>query len=362
MNIALIVPGGVDRSGTHRVIPALLWLIERLASRHAVHVIALAQYEAPCSYPLLGATVHNIGRFGRIGRIASVVSHLRRLGPFDAFHAFWAAPCGLLAAATGKMLRTPSVVSLWGGEHTSLPAIGYGAQLHLRGRLQTAFALKLATRVTAPSRHRVALAARHGVTAAEVAIGVPKGYFEATALASGPPWRLLHVASLNRVKDQTMLLRAMRRIVDTEFGAHLDILGEDTLNGELQRLASTLGLNENVTFHGFKTADVTRTFFRQAHAFLLTSQSEAGPLVVLEAAAHGVPTIGTCVGHVADLAPSAAIAVPVGDADALAVATIDLLNHPARRCAIGQAARAWAKAHDADWTAQTFEAMYGARG
>jgi glycosyltransferase involved in cell wall biosynthesis len=358
MKIAMILPGGVDRSGMHRVIPALLWLIERLARRHTVHVIALVQYDEPCTYPLLGATVHNVGRTGRIGRTAKVLRLLRELGPFDVFHAFWATPCGLLASVAGKMLHTPSVVSLCGGEHTALPVIGYGSQLHLRSRAQTSLALKLASCVTAPSRHRMALAARYGVAAEEVAMGVPPDYFEEIYLAPGPPWQLLHVASLNRVKDQTTLLHAMRRIVDREPRAHLDIVGEDILNGQLQRLAATLHLNDRVTFHGFKTAEETRAFFRQAHAFLLTSQSEAGPLVVLEAAAYGVPTVGTCVGHVADLAPSAAVAVPVGDADALAAATLDLLNDPVKRRAIGQAAHDWAKAHDADWTERRFEAIY----
>jgi glycosyltransferase involved in cell wall biosynthesis len=358
MKIALILPGGVERSGTHRVIPALLWLIERLARRHTVHIIALAQYDKPCTYPLLSATVHNVGCTGRMGRITKVLRLLRELGPFDVFHAFWATPCGLLASVAGRMLHTPSVVSLWGGEHTALPAIGYGTQLHMRSRAQTALALKLASCVNAPSRHRMALAARHGVAAEEVTIGVPPDYFEDVHPALGPPWQLLHVASLNRVKDQTMLLHAMRRIADAEPRAHLDIVGEDTLNGHLQQLAATLHLNDHVTFHGFKTAEGTRAFFRQAHAFLLTSQSEAGPLVVLEAAAYGVPTVGTRVGHVADLAPSAAIAVPVGDADALASATLDLLNDPGKRHTIGQAGRDWAKAHDADWTAQRFEAIY----
>ena len=30
MKVAILTPGGVDRSGTERVIPCLLWLIERL--------------------------------------------------------------------------------------------------------------------------------------------------------------------------------------------------------------------------------------------------------------------------------------------------------------------------------------------
>jgi len=62
MRIGLVVTGGVDRSGRERVVPSLLWLIERLARRHEVHVFALHYYRDPCTYPLLGATVHDVGR------------------------------------------------------------------------------------------------------------------------------------------------------------------------------------------------------------------------------------------------------------------------------------------------------------
>ena len=41
MKVALLVPGGVDRSGTHRVIPFLLWLIERLAATNSTVVPTL---------------------------------------------------------------------------------------------------------------------------------------------------------------------------------------------------------------------------------------------------------------------------------------------------------------------------------
>ena len=36
MRIALVVPGGVDRSAEFRIIPALIALIERLAAAHEV--------------------------------------------------------------------------------------------------------------------------------------------------------------------------------------------------------------------------------------------------------------------------------------------------------------------------------------
>ena len=61
MKIALVVPGGVDASGTDRVIPAFVWLIERLARRHVVHVFAMHQSPEPANWTLFGADVHNIG-------------------------------------------------------------------------------------------------------------------------------------------------------------------------------------------------------------------------------------------------------------------------------------------------------------
>jgi glycosyltransferase involved in cell wall biosynthesis len=52
------------------------------------------------------------------------------------------------------------------------------------------------------------------------------------------------------------------------------------------------------------------------------------------------------------------VAVPPGHPTALADAIAALMADPGRRERIGAAARAWAEAHDADWTAASFEALY----
>ncbi len=79
---------------------------------------------------------------------------------------------------------------------------------------------------------------------------------------------------------------------------------------------------------------------------------------MLEAACTETMTVGTAVGHVADWDPDRAVAVPVQDPRALASAISALLRDPARRTRIAAAARRWALAHDADWTAKAFEMLY----
>jgi glycosyltransferase involved in cell wall biosynthesis len=365
VRLALVVPGGVDRSGRERVIPALLWLIERLARRHNVHVFALSQEKEPGDYALLGAHVHNLGMPSRSAWPGqALLLTKRRLfreleshGPFDLIHAFWANNPGFLASLAARRLRRPLVLSLGGGELVALGDIGYGSRLLLRERLKVWWALRSAARVTVASSPMLEVARRRGVTPDIVPLGVDREFFEERTTA-GRPLRLLHVGSLNRVKDQAMLLRAFRRVANEIPDVHLDLVGEDTLGGAVERAVAAARLETSVTLHGFLPSEKVLGFFRRADLFVLSSRHEAGPLVVLEAAACGVPTVGTAVGHVLDLAPDRAIAVPVGDDAALAEGILTLLRDEPRRRAMGEAARRWARDHDADATAAAFERIY----
>jgi hypothetical protein len=109
--------------------------------------------------------------------------------------------------------------------------------------------------------------------------------------------RLIHVASLNRVKDQHTLLRALECLALGGVDFHLDIVGEDTLTGETQRLCAELHLEQRVTFHGFLPQAELRALMARAHVCVMSSRHEAGPLAMLEAATLGVPTGAHAWGH-----------------------------------------------------------------
>lgn len=359
VRIALVVTGGVDQSGRQKVIPALLWLTERLARQHDVFVYALRYHEQPSSYPLLGATVRDLGRpAGVVRQYRALLAALRYDGPFDVVHGYWALPAGLAAAAAARRLGVPSVVTCDSGEFTAIPAIDYGLQIRWRQRAAVSAALKLASRVTVCTAYMEQLARAHGVAPVVIPLGVDTGVFVPAPPRPGPPWRLLSVASLNPVKDHRTLIDAFRLVVDRMADVYLDLAGEDTMDGAVREAVVRRALADRVTFHGVLPSADVAALYRRAHLFVLSSRHEAAGVAALEAAASCVPIAGTQVGYVADWAPERACAVPPADPQALADAIVGLLADAEARRRMASSAHEWAVAHDADWTAREFIRLY----
>jgi glycosyltransferase involved in cell wall biosynthesis len=357
----MIVPGGVDRTGTERVIPVLLWLIERLARETELHVFALRQEPRPARYDLLGAHIHNIGARPRRARTIAAIVAEHSHAPFDVLHAVWAAPPGAIAAVAGALLRRPVLLGLTGGDLASVPDIRYGVLHTRRGRVWLRLALAGATRITVPSLAMQAAARARGIEAQCVQLGVALDRWPPMAVRPRAPHeraRLLHVASLNRVKDQRTLLLAVKQLTQAGLDFTLDIVGVDTLDGEMQTLAAGLSIDERVTFHGFLTQTALRPFFERAHLLVISSRHEADPIVTLEAAVAGVPTVGTAVGHIADWNGVASVAVPVADPAALSRAILELLADEPRRQRIAAAAQSRACTFNADWSAHQVGQIY----
>jgi glycosyltransferase involved in cell wall biosynthesis len=367
MKIGLIVPGGVDRSGRIFVIPVLLALIERLASRHEVVVVSLDPNTEPSEYELLGARVVTLGSIKARNRLSWTAVTLGKLmsalraagGGFDLLHAFWVFPQGTLAVAAGGLLRRPVVVSIGGGELVWLPTVRYGGMRTLRSRITISATLRSASAVSAPSLYVMRPATRVRPDIQWLPTGVDTTIFRGSIKRTcGAPWRLVHVAGLNEVKNQETLLRAVRQVADVCPNIVLDCIGVDALNGRVQALARDLGIADRVRFHGVLPVDEIVPFYDKAHLFVQSSLHESMGAAVLEASAAGVPTVGTNVGIVAEMAPRAAFAVPVSDPGALAKGIVELLENSQRREALALAAQNFARTYSADWTVAQFDGLY----
>jgi glycosyltransferase involved in cell wall biosynthesis len=354
LRVAIIVPEGIDRSGEYRTVPALLWLVERLAQRYEVEVFTLFQERASSEFSVAGAAVHNVGwRRYRTRALAAIVREHRRR-PFDVLHAFWAVPAGLLAVAAGRLLGRPVMLHLAGGELVSLKDIRYGGRCTLKGRLAVKLAMAGASLNTAASGPMIRSAEALGFRAEPLVLGVDlkRWPVRKPRPRNGSRARLVHVGSLSPVKDQTTLLRALALLRARGAAFELDVVGADTMGGAVQRLAKELGLADCVRFWDYVRNRQLRPLVQRADLLVLSSRHEAGPVVLLEAAVSGVPTVGTRVGHLADLAPEAAVAVPVRDHEALAQAIGALLANDRERMRVAEAAQEWAVDHDADRTAR----------
>jgi glycosyltransferase involved in cell wall biosynthesis len=106
----------------------------------------------------------------------------------------------------------------------------------------------------------------------------------------------------------------------------------------LKKLSDELGIRQRVRFLGAVSHLDLPAYYQQAAINILCSRHEGLGMVTLEAAACGIPTVGTAVGLLPDHA-ELGISVPVGDAVVLANAINRLLTDRERRLSLGQAAR-----------------------
>jgi glycosyltransferase involved in cell wall biosynthesis len=315
----------------------------------------------PGRWNLAGANIHNIGVDPLSWRALMEIRREHRRAPFALVQSIWSGRCGVVARVASRLLRLPCFVHVAGGELAALPDIGYGGGLNLRGRIGEPWVLRGADAVSAASSPMISSLARIGVSAEAVPLGVDLDAWpalEPRRRLPGEPLRLIQIASLNRVKDQPTLLRALARLNAAGTPATLDIVGEDTLGGEMQRMAASLGVAPWVRFPGYLPQRSLRALVEAAHLCVVSSRHEAGPLALLEAAVAGVPTVGTAVGHLVDWAPGAALAVPAGDHAALADVIARVARDEALRLALAREAQARALSIDAKFTAARFCELY----
>lgn len=366
VHVAVVVPGGVDPSRRERVIPALHGLVGGLAARHQVTVVTLGQHDRARRWDLDGVTVIDVPaerpgphRLARI--VARGIAAVGSQGRPDLVHGLWASVSGLVAVGAAARWRVPSLVHVAGGELVAMADLGYGGALGRGGRWITRTCLQRADMVTVASGWLAdhVRAAGHRVDA-EVPLGADPAWF-AVAKPADPAPRFVQVASLNRIKDHATALAALALVRRTVPDAHLDLVGVDTLDGAVLAQARRLGLEGAVRWHGLLTPDEVPAVVRGAVAHLVTSRHEAGPVALMEAAAAGVPTLGTAVGHVHDLAHQelpAAVAVPVGDANGLAGAMVRAHLDRSWRDALAVQASEFSTSHDMAWTVGRFDELY----
>ena len=140
--------------------------------------------------------------------------------------------------------------------------------------------------------------------------------------------RMLHISTLrDEAKNFSGILRTIERLRQQRDDFELHVI-HDYDAPEFKAYVKEHHLEDCVFFHGKKTSAEVAQAYQDADFFVLFSNFENLPCVIVEAFASGVPVLSTAVGGIAEiLSPERGILIPSGDEDALLQGMNTLLDH-----------------------------------
>ncbi len=140
--------------------------------------------------------------------------------------------------------------------------------------------------------------------------------------------RMLHISTLrDEAKNFSGILRTIEKLRQQRNDFELHVI-HDYDAPEFKKYVEDHNLSDCVVFHGKKTSAEVAQAYQLADFFVLFSNFENLPCVIVEAFASGVPVLSTSVGGIAEiLSPERGILINSGDEEALLQGMNQLLDH-----------------------------------
>jgi len=172
---------------------------------------------------------------------------------------------------------------------------------------------------------------------------------------------ILHVGRLDPEKRVDRIVQAAAHAME-QSDAHLLIVGDGREKPALIKLSQSLGIADRVHFPGFiSVAEGLPEIYRMASLFVMASEVESQGIVLLEAAASGLPIAAvdaTSISETVHHRVNGYLTGP-GDIQALGEAIADLLRSPEESRRMGAESRRLAEKFDIQHTRLQHEQFYG---
>lgn len=143
---------------------------------------------------------------------------------------------------------------------------------------------------------------------------------------TGKDTLILTVAELNKNKNQTQIIKALKEILKHRPNVHLLLVGNGTMELKLKKLTNRLNIEANVQFLGYRK-DIPELLYI-SDIFVLTSLREGLPRCIMEAMAAGKPVVATNIRGNRDLVKNTSngYLVPVNNVEKTINALLSLVN------------------------------------
>jgi glycosyltransferase involved in cell wall biosynthesis len=201
----------------------------------------------------------------------------------------------------------------------------------------------------------------------ELAIGIDEGEHAAASQvprehATGNGVRVLYAGRFVDYKGMHLGLPAFARLAKADPSARLTMVGDGPARRRWHRLAQSLGIERQIEWVPWQTADAMDSIYARHHVLLFPSLHDSGGLVALEAMRHGLPVVCLKLGGPAALVNDSCGRVidPGGKGTAEVVAELGealaLLSQDMLRCRLAEGAGR--RSRDFSWS-QKVARLYG---
>lgn len=168
--------------------------------------------------------------------------------------------------------------------------------------------------------------------------------------------RFVNVARFYPIKNHELLIRSFGTVCEKYPEAVLKLGGDGHTLEKCRALVKELKLEKNIFFLG-NVVDVY-SLLSDSDVFVLSSDSEAMPISILEAIACSLPVVSTAVGGVPEIVKENGILVEAGNAEQLSEAMIKMIENPDVRRDFCHMSHNYAEAFDAEKIANEYIGLF----
>jgi len=163
-----------------------------------------------------------------------------------------------------------------------------------------------------------------------VRCGLDKTFTDIESVPMPESPNLACVGRLCEQKGQSLLIEALKLLVDDGYTPHLTLVGDGDMRPDIEALIQSYQLSAHVKITGWASSERVRECLHQTRAMILPSFAEGLPVVIMEALSLGRPVISTYVAGIPELVESGVNGwlVVAGSVKDLANAMKEALNLP----------------------------------
>jgi glycosyltransferase involved in cell wall biosynthesis len=266
------------------------WCAHFAKQGHDIHLITFREAK------IESATVHflNSGKVAveggnwkvllKVGEIKKILAEIKP----DILHALYATSYGIAGALTGFH---PYIVTALGSDVLISP------QNSFIYRVLVKYALKKADWVTAMADHMKEAMIKMGISSQKIStimFGIdPLIFNHNNRNISEEKFIITSTRNFEPVYNIELLLNALKIVNEKIPNLSVNLIGEGTLRGQLEKTAADMGLKDKIIFHGkLPQTEIAKTL-NNTHLFATTSFSDGNNVSLTEAMACGTVSVAT---------------------------------------------------------------------